>query len=333
MDQKTIDGIITSFPKLVFLQNVPLAPYTYMKVGGPARLFIEISTVDDLYDVCSFCFVHSIPFIVLGGASNTVIADTGVDKLVILNKTSVVKIADDTGSEKVLVTADSGVITAMLANETMKANLTGLEYFVGVPGTIGGAVVNNSHFTLHELIGNFISTVEVCTENGMRDTWAKEDLKFAYDYSVFHEIHAIVLRATFELYRGDQVHIQEKMLEAAKKRVTTQPIGVPSTGCMFKNPKVDSTQLAVLSTQLSIPEAALKTENGVTQISAGYLIDQAGMKGVTVGGAAVSDKHATYIVNLGTATSGDIDLLAKRVEEKVKEKFGIKLEREVFFEK
>lgn len=331
MQQNVIDNIIQRFPKLQFQQNVVLAPYTYMKVGGPASLFIEISTVDDLFDLTSFCYIHAIPFIVLGGVSNTVIPDKGADKLVIINKTNEVKINRSAGSEKVQVTADSGVITAMLANETMKADLTGLEYFVGVPGTIGGAVVNNSHFTLHELIGNMILNVEICTELGIRKTLPKEELHFAYDYSIFHDVSAVILRATFELFKGDQVHIREKMLAAAEKRVKTQPIGVPSTGCMFRNPQVTSEQLSILHSQLSIPEAALKTENGVTHIAAGFLIDQAGMKGTTVGGAQVSDKHATYIVNLGSATATDVGALATQVEQKVKTKFGVSLEREVFF--
>lgn len=333
MHEKVIDQLITTFPSISFQQKVSLAPFTYMKVGGLATLFVESTTVEDLYNLSSFCFVHAIPFVVLGGVSNTVIADTGIDALVILNKSNTVEIRGTDGSEKVQVTSDSGVITAMLANETMKADLTGLEYFVGVPGTVGGAVVNNSHFTLHELIGNTIVSVDVCTETGARETWTKDRLKFGYDYSIFHETKAIVLRVTFELYRGDQVHIQEKMLAAAKKRVATQPIGVPSTGCMFKNPRVTPEQLVALQTKLTVPETAVKTDASGTQVSAGFLIDQAGLKGTTIGGAAVSDKHATYIVNLGTATAGDIDGLASKVETSVFEKFAIKLEREVFFVK
>ncbi len=331
MQQKEIDTIITSFPHLPLMQDVPLASFTYMKVGGPAQLFVELHNVDELYDLCSFCFIHAVPFVVLGGASNTVISDAGIQKLVIINKTKSLEFNPVEGTEKVRATADSGVITAMFANDTMSAGLTGLEYFVGVPGTIGGAIVNNSHFTLHELIGNSILHVEVCTPEGKREVWPKEQLKFGYDYSIFHEVPAIVLRATFELYKGDQVHIQEKMLEAAKKRVATQPIGVPSTGCMFRNPAISSEQLTAISAQITVPKEAVKTEHNVTQIAAGFLIDQAGLKGTTVGGAQVSDKHATYIINLGAATSEDIDALATKVEQKVQDKFGIKLEREVFF--
>ncbi len=331
MNASVVDSLIQAFPHLSFLQNVTLAPYTYMKVGGPAQLFIEVTLTDDLFDLSAFCFLHAIPFVVLGGVSNTVISDEGIQKLVILNKTNEVEIRKSDGSEKATVVADSGVITAMLANETMKADLTGLEYFVGVPGTIGGAVVNNSHFTLHELIGNCILSVEVCTEEGTRAVWMKENLQFGYDYSIFHTTKAVILKATFELYKGDQVHIKEKMMQAAQKRVRTQPIGIPSTGCMFKNPKISTQQLASLQGILSVPESAVKSLQDVTQIAAGFLIDQAGMKNTVVGGAQVSDKHATYIVNLGSATAKDIDELANEVESNVFKKFGIKLEREVFF--
>lgn len=333
MTQTVIDALVQAFPTLSFQENVTIAPYTYMKVGGPARVFVEATTVDALADLSSFCFTHAIPFIVLGGVSNTVIPDTGLDKVVILNKATHIEIKTSDGSEKVLVVAESGVVTAMVANETMKAGLSGLEYFVGVPGTLGGAVVNNSHFTLHELIGNWIESVEVCTQKGQREVWDKAALHFGYDYSIFHEVQAIVLRVTFALYKGDATAIQEKMVAAAQKRVATQPIGIPSTGCMFRNPKVTEDQINALRTQISIPETAIKTENGVTQIAAGFLIDQAGLKGTTVGGAQVSDKHATYIVNLGTATAADVDALAAIVEEKVNQKFSIFLEREVFFVK
>lgn len=323
--------IQAAFPHLTIQSDVILAPFTYMKVGGPAALFVEVKRSEDLFALCSYCFQHALPFVILGGVSNSVIPDEGLDKLVIRNGTSAIELGNADG-EKQIVTAESGVVTATLAHETARAGLTGLEVFVGVPGTVGGAVKNNSHFTAYDLFGNFITSVQVCTVEGKRETWPKEKLQFAYDYSIFHTQNDVILSATFELYKGDTVHIQEKIRAAALKRTTTQPIGIPSTGCMFKNPKVSNAQLNAIGAQVEIPESALKhLSDDTTQIAAGFLIDRAGLKGKTIGGAQVSDKHATYIINLADATAADVEALATFVEATTKEKFGVALEREVFF--
>lgn len=347
MKNDYMQKLIASFPGLIFQQDVSLAPFTFMKVGGPAKLFVEVNTIDDLFALTSFCFQNQIPFTIIGGVSNSVIPDEGLGRLVILNRTNKARIGDGEffpieevsnskfkipdDSEKIHITTDSGVITAKLASATMQLGLTGLEHFVGVPGTIGGAVYNNSHFTAHELIGNFILQVEVCTEEGKRESWGRDRLKFGYDQSVFHENKAVILRAKFELHKGDSVHIQEKMREAAKKRTATQPIGIPSTGCMFRNPKVSAKDLARIKEKIEVPESAIKEVNGQTQLAAGFLIDKAGLKGTTVGEAQVSEKHATYIINLGNATAKDIENLCQVVEKKVFAAYNVLLEREVFF--
>lgn len=330
-----IEQLQHEFPSLSFQENVPMVPLTYMKVGGPAKLFVEITTKQDLQAVCAFCFKQRIPFFVMGGASNVIFPDEGIDKLVIRNLTNQTFL---NGNE---VYADSGVITAVLAKKTADSSLTGLEYFVGVPGTIGGAIYNNSHFTANQLIGNLLYSVEVCTQEGKLEVWSKEELQLAYDSSIFHHIPDVILSATFVLQSGNKEEIQNRIVEAAKKRANTQPIGTPSSGCMFKNPRIKNEELRIKDGknylvipegELEVPESAIKHFNdGTLQIAAGYLIDQAGLKKSVVGGAEVSEKHATYIINTGIATAKDVDALATQVEKKVEEKFGVKLEREVFF--
>lgn len=323
-----------TFPHLTFEENFPLAHFTYMKVGGPAKMFVEIRTTADLFEVVSFCFKNNIPFVVLGGCSNVVIPDKGIDKLVIKNNTSTISI--DTASVSlggaVLVTADSGVVTATLANKTMQENLTGLEVFVGVPGTVGGAIYNNSHFTSQDLIGNYITSVEVCSDTGAKLTWKQEELEFGYDTSIFQKKQAVIVSATFSLKIDDPGKIRERMLTAAQKRADTQPIGVPSSGCMYKNPFVSSSTLRSIHEKVPVPESAIKASKGdLVQIAAGFLIDKAGLKGRKIGGAQVSEKHATFLINTGNATATDVEELARTVEATVVEKFGVQLEREVFF--
>jgi UDP-N-acetylmuramate dehydrogenase len=313
------------FPEFSFQENVSLAQYTHMKVGGPARVSVEVNTKEDLQALCAYCFTHQIPFVIIGGASNIIIPDNGIDKLVIRNLTSSIEIRGNH------VTADSGVITAVLAKKTADNGLTGFEYFVGVPGTVGGAVYNNSHFSAHQLIGNYLEKVTVCTSAGNLEEWSKDRLDLGYDQSIFHRQPDVILSATFILESGDRATIQENIVRSAKHRTATQPIGIPSSGCMYRNPKVTSEQIKTIETLVEIPESAVKNIDGQTQIAAGFLIDRAGLKGTRIGDVEVSQKHATYMVNVGQATSNDIESLCQLVEAKVFEKFGVKLEREVFF--
>lgn len=328
-----IDQLISQFKELEFKPDEPLAPFTHMKVGGPADALVVLRAKQELFEVCSFCFQNSIPFVVIGGASNVIIPDEGLRKLVIVNKSKSIQITELTETTS-RVEADSGVITAVLAKETMERGLGGLECFVGVPGTIGGAVVNNSHFSAAELVGNLIESVEVCTTEGKKEVWNQEKLAFDYDYSIFHERKDVVLSAVFVLKKESPQIIQDNMRVAALKRTSTQPIGIPSSGCMYRNPQITRQQFMELNNQVDIPTGAYRErDDGMMQIAAGFLIDRAGLKGKKVGGAQVSEKHATYMINTGSATATDVEELCQNVEAVVKEKYGIKLEREVFFVK
>lgn len=326
-----VEKLRAQFPQLAFTVQESLAPYTYMKVGGKAECFVIIQKRDDLFSLCSFCFKEHIPFVVLGGASNTVIPDEGIGKLVIRNQTSTITISK-MSENAYEVTADSGVITSVLANRTIEQELTGLEYFVGVPGTVGGAIINNSHFTANELIGAVVDRVEVCTVAGEHEVWPVDTLKFDYDYSVFHERGDIILSATFFLHKGEPAQIAQRVKEVAQKRVDTQPLGVPSSGCMYRNPQVSAEEFGNIQKKVAIPDTVYHLRpDGKYQIAAGFLIDKAGLKGQQVGGVKVSEKHATYMINTGGGTSADVAALCQKVEETVKNTFGVQLEREVFF--
>lgn len=306
MSGDIVSELSQAFPHLVFTQHVALAPYTYMKVGGIADVFVQVKHAKDLHTLVAYCSLHDIPCTVLGGASNVLISDEGLRGVVIKNQSAEIEITkrEDTA----LVTVDSGVPTNVLVRKTLNEGLEGLEYFLGVPGTVGGAIYNNSHY-MAELIGNYVKTVEVFSRKECAlKTLTAQDMQFAYDFSVLQHTHDIILRVTFELTYGDKEKLEAKAQEITKKRAHTQPLGQPSSGCMFKNYHKPNEEV----------------------LHAGQLIDQAGLKGYRIGDAMVSDVHANFIINVGKATHKDIVQLASYVQHTIKQKYGIELEKEVF---
>lgn len=292
------------------LQNHPLSTHTYMKVGGPAKFCLTATTSKELIESVKAALSDNIPFMVLGGGSNILFQDDGFQGLVILNRTH--DISSDQKHHR--ITADSGVIVNQLVNQSIQQSLAGLEEFLGIPGTVGGAVYNNSHHLKH-LMGDYIDSVEALDTSGKLITLSNQQCKFAYDYSIFQDNGFAIISATFQLKPGDKDTLYDKAKAALKRRRDTQPLESPSSGCMFKN----------------IGEANAKMHNTPNQTTAaGYLIDKAGLKGLKVGGASVSQKHANFIVNDGSASSKDVINLSNQVIQKIKQKYGVTLEREVF---
>lgn len=320
-----------AFPELLFEEQVVLAPFTYMKVGGPAQVLWRAHNREDLAQVVIWMHEHAqgVPTTVIGGASNIVVADEGILGLVILNLCDGVRVLDKEArrslyernidfafdDQKGYLVAESGIKTALLVRASLDEGLTGLEPFLGVPGTLGGAIFNNSHYT-NELIGTFVEAVEVVSKGKI--TWlTQEECEFAYDQSRFHRTHEVILRAVFRLEHGNKEQSFSVVQEATKKRAMTQPLGTANSGCMFKNAELS-------------PEQQLEYD-GKQTLSAGWLIDNAGLKGERVGKAVVSEKHANFIINEGGATAQEVAALVKIIQDRVKEKYGITLEREVFF--
>ncbi|MCH7951371.1 UDP-N-acetylmuramate dehydrogenase [Patescibacteria group bacterium] len=302
--------------------NEPLARHTYMKVGGPADLFFVAQNSNELKKAVRAAMKLSIPYFILGGGSNILVGDKGIRGLVIKNRADKITIHKFKGRmkdkkvvvEKAQVVAESGVITNLLVRKTIEEGLAGLEHFLGVPGTIGGAIYNNSHYQ-KELIGNFVEEVAVLNTEGKEHTYKKSEMDFTYDYSILQETHETVLTSTFLLKGGNPRRIWKKAERFAKRRADTQPLSFPSSGCIFKN---------------------IESKNGTygTNIrqytAAGYLIEKAGLKGTKLGKAQVSEKHASFIINTGGATASEVVELIDIVRARVKEKFGVTLEMEVF---
>ena len=310
------------------LYNEPLAPHTYFKLGGPADQFVEARSEDELIEAVRYAIGEKIPYYVLGGGSNVLVTDKGFRGVVIKNKTNKIELKGFAGSvikgkslpagrrvdlKEAIVRAESGVPANLLIRYTLDQGLAGLENMLGLPGSVGGAVYNNSHH-LHSLFGDHIVEVEVLDKEGNRKKIAAHNMQFSYDYSILHKTKEVVLAATFQLTRGDRVALWGIANAAVKRRATTQPLGSASSGCMFKN--------------ISLADAMRIGTPGTTR-SVGYLIDKAGLKGLRVGGAYISDRHANFVVNDGSATAKDVLDLIRAIKRKIKSKYGVSLELEV----
>lgn len=309
---------------MLIKEKVPLSKHTYFKLGGDAAQFVEVKTRDELIEAVRWAIAQKIPYLVLGGGSNVLISDDGFAGLVIKNRTSSVKLKGFAGAvtkgsgmpsginlTEAIVEADSGVTANYLIRYTLDQSLAGLENMLGLPGTVGGAVYNNSHH-IDELWGDHIIEVEALDQEGKIKKYTQKECQFAYDYSIFHKTKEVILSASFLLKQDDKAKLWEVATAAVKRRSSTQPLGQPSSGCMFKN--------ITLADRMRL---------GIPTQSAGYLIDRAGLKGTRVGGASVSDVHANFIVNDGTATARDVSELSSQIKKVIKDKFGVDLHEEV----
>ncbi|MFH2118591.1 MAG: UDP-N-acetylmuramate dehydrogenase [Candidatus Paceibacterota bacterium] len=312
------EQLTTAFPDLSFQLNYPLATQTYFKVGGPAELYLELADRKQIISLVKFCQVNHFPITILGGGSNVVISDEGVAGLVL-------KLTNDDFSiinqedEETIVRAGAGLKTALLVRKTIDAGLTGLEYFLGVPGNLGGAIYNNAHY-LQDLISKHVYRVEIINAAGEVEWLTNEQCKFAYDASRFQQTAEVILQAEFHLLPGLAEKSQELIKQATLYRSQTQPLGLPSSGCIFQN----TPNTPGLKTRF--PQFADRSH-----VPSGFLIDQAGLKNEREGDIEVSDKHAAFFVNRGAGKASDIQKLIERVKSVVREKFGVDLQEEVFW--
>lgn len=307
-----------AFPDWPFQAEYPLAQQTYFRVGGPAEVYIELTDREQIAQLVKACHQQAIPLTVLGGSSNVIISDQGVAGVVlkpVVDDFSVVS----TSEKRTVVHAGAGVKTALLVRKTVDEGLTGLEFFLGVPGTVGGAVYNNAHYLSH-LISQHITRVEVVQPTGDLRWLSHEECAFGYDTSRFHQTQEIIVRVEFSLEQGTRERSEALIREATLYRAQTQPLGLPSSGCIFQN--VPNTP----ELEERFPQFA-----GKPYVPGGFLIDQAGLKGATQGDIQVSDKHAAFFINTGQGTAADIKTLIDRVKKTVKDRFGAELREEVFW--
>lgn len=309
-----------NFAKLDFAFDYPLSERSYFKIGGRAEVFYSVTDEGILQQLTAFCAREQIRLTILGGGSNVIIADAGLEGLVLrIDLQGLEFLADDEHRLRLQVAA--GVKTAVLVAKAASLGGAGLEGFIGVPGTVGGAIYNNAHY-LGVLIADHIESVRAFdSQLAQVIELNKAECNFAYEHSIFQERkELVILSAVFDLPKGDLATIKEKIRESKERRERKQPLNMPSCGCVFQNPP-NTDRLKQLFPQFVDFEF----------IPAGFLIQEAGLKGLRVGGIEVSDKHAAFFINTGEGKASDVKALVTLVKERVREQFGVELKEEVFY--
>ena len=281
------------------IRNIRLAPYTSFGIGGPADYFCEVKNQQELVEAIKWAGGKKIPYFILGLGTNVLIADRGFKGLVIKNQNAKIRMQNNNSKFKIIV--ESGVSLAKLVSFSIKHKLSGLENLAGVPGTIGGAVVGNAG-TKQGNIGQLIDKVTVLSKDGGFLDLNQEECQFKYRQSRFQKTKEIILKAELLLKKTQAGKIKKKIDQVLLTR-KDQPQGM-STGSIFKNP-----------------------DHGK---SAGWLIEKCGLKGKKIGKAMISLKHANWIINTGNAKAADVLRLIRLAKERVKHRFGIKLNEEIF---
>ncbi|MDD4606776.1 MAG: UDP-N-acetylmuramate dehydrogenase [Patescibacteria group bacterium] len=307
-------------------QNINLAEYTTFKIGGPAKYFYVAEDKDDLIEVLNFCLENKIPYFILGGGSNILISDQGFGGLVIKIINNNLKIINQDEKSKI-IQAGAGDKLANVVGLALQNELSGLENFIGIPGTIGGAVRGNAGAYLKSISDVLKSVTVLRLENGdwQIQKLTPKECNFEYRQSIFKANQDIIWQVELELISGNKEEILAKMKEYILKRQQVQSPTWLSAGCVFINPSVQNIDLLVLEDQGY--DVARFKETG--KIPAGWLIEQLNLKGKTIGQAQVTYEHANFIINLGQATADDVLKLIKFVQEQVKNKFKINLELEI----
>ena len=287
---------LKSIVKGNLLENEPMSKHTTYGIGGPAMAYITPKDRFDLSNILKFSTKNEIPVYFVGTGSNLLVADNGIEGIVLTPAKSLKQLE----IKKNRVVAESGVMLGKLVKECIKHNLTGLESLIGVPGTLGGALVMNAGAFGGE-ISNFLESVDIMTMIGEINTFSNSDIDFSYRFSSFKKDEFILL-ARFKLQTEVPEIINHKKLKASSGRKTNQPLRYRSAGSVFKNHK---------------------------DYAAGYLIDNAGLKGTKVGDAEISTHHANFFINHGNASASDISALIRIAREAVFKKFDIELELEI----
>ena len=277
--------------------NELMSQHTSFKVGGPADIFIEPSNLEELKKALGFVRQHNIPYYVIGNGTNLLIGDKGI-------RGAVIKVGESFGEIEITgeeVIAECGVLLSTLSKVVARNALTGLEFASGIPGYLGGAIAMNAGAYGGEM-KDVVEWVEVLDDNLELQRFTNSEMEFIYRKSIVEPRNLIVIRCKMKLKKGNQEEINCIMSDLNLKRKTKQPLHLPSAGSTFKRPP---------------------------GYYAGKLIEDAGLRGFSLGGAQVSDLHCGFVVNKGNATARDVYDLIKHVQQTVFNQFGINIETEV----
>ena len=295
------DEIVTRLINITGKDNVrinePMKNHTTFKIGGPAQYYVTPESVTQIQEVVSLCRDVNIPLHVIGNGSNILVGDDGVDGVVLalFNTFSDYEIKDN------VITAQAGMSLIKLAVVALREGLTGLEFASGIPGSVGGAVYMNAG-AYDGQMKDVVTSVTVLDEAGNIRILGRDELDMGYRTSAVAKHNMIVLQVIIELKAGDKEQIKDRMNQLSELRKQKQPLEYPSAGSTFKRPE---------------------------GYFAGKLIADAGLKGYSIGGAAVSEKHAGFVVNMGGATAKDVVELTDYIKKRIIEQFGVTLELEI----
>ena len=280
-------------------QQEPMSRHTTFRIGGPADFYLCPHSTKEVQEIVEICKEENLPYFVLGNGSNLLVSDKGYRGVVI----QLWKNFSDITVKDCCIQAKAGALLSKVAAEALEAGLTGMEFASGIPGTIGGAAFMNAGAYGGEM-KDIIKSVKVLDTQGEVRILPKEELKMGYRTSIVKEKGYTVLSVELELAKGNQEEIRNTMEDLKERRTSKQPLEMPSAGSTFKRPE---------------------------GYFAGKLIMDSGLRGFSVGGAQVSEKHCGFVVNKGGATAMDVLNLIREVQRRVKEQFGVELETEVRF--
>ena len=292
-----LQGIFAGCTAKELLLEEPMAKHTSFRIGGPADVLAQPADEAELAALLKRAGEHAVPVTLVGNGSNLLVRDKGIRGLVIKlsNLFSSITVAGN------VLTFGSGISLAMASKKAASLSLSGLEFAVGIPGTIGGAVYMNAGAYDGEM-AKVVTSVQVMDRQGQSSQLKAEELDFSYRHTALQNSGLIVTSVTVSLQPGEAESIKAKMDDFSQRRIAKQPLELPSAGSMFKRP---------------------------VGYFAGTLIEQTGLKGYTVGGAQVSTKHAGFVVNVGGATAKDVLQLIRDVQDRVLAVQGVQLEPEV----
>lgn len=292
-----LQGIFAGCTAKELLLEEPMAKHTSFRIGGPADVLAQPGNEAELAELLKRAAHHAVPVTLVGNGSNLLVRDKGIRGLVIKlsNLFSSITVAGN------VLTFGSGISLAMASKKAASLSLSGLEFAVGIPGTIGGAVYMNAGAYDGEM-AKVVTSVQVMDRQGQSSQLKAEELDFSYRHTALQNSGLIVTSVTVSLQPGEAESIKAKMDDFSQRRIAKQPLELPSAGSMFKRP---------------------------VGYFAGTLIEQTGLKGYTVGGAQVSTKHAGFVVNVGGATAKDVLQLIRDVQDRVLAAQGVQLEPEV----
>ena len=294
---KIVENLKKYIPENDILINEPMSKHTSIKIGGPADVYVKLKSIKNISEILKFAKENNVPVTIVGNGSNILVKDKGIRGLVIKICDETYEFLDDT-----TISVGAGMLNAKLARILLDNELSGFEFACGIPGTIGGAVRMNAGAYGSQMQDIVVSTKYIDLDVLEVKTLNNEEQKFEYRKSIFYAGNKVVLSTILKFTKSTKEEIQNKMNENNKQRIEKQPTDKPSAGSTFKRGK---------------------------DFKTAKLIDECGLKGYRVGCAAISEKHAGFVVNLGGATAQDVLELCDVIKKKVYEKFGKEIELEV----